>query len=268
MEMNGTDVIFFGGQSNMQGQSEALSSTEPVENAMEYRWLSDTVIPLRNPVGEDIGYDHTAGYPAVEGGDPYAWYNRHVTGSACYGHTNLVPSFCKTYVERTGRRVLAAHIAKGSTTVSDWLKGSAGYDILLKKGGGALRAAGTPQRIFFVWLQGESDAVAGNSKELYKEQITRLKNDLMADLGVEKFGIIRVGRFAGEEPDGKILAAQDEVCREDPDFLMLTDIATTLNGMPEYMHPRLAGHFSARGLEKLGYEAGKTLGDFVAGQKG
>ena len=41
-----TDVVVFGGQSNMQGQSEALSEREIVKNALEYRLLTDTFVPL------------------------------------------------------------------------------------------------------------------------------------------------------------------------------------------------------------------------------
>ena len=59
-----TDVIIFGGQSNMQGQSERLSENVPVKSALEYRLLTDSLVPLSNPVGEDIRYDGTAGDPA------------------------------------------------------------------------------------------------------------------------------------------------------------------------------------------------------------
>ena len=44
---------------------------------------------------------------------------------------------------------------------------------------------------------------------------------------------------------------------------MLTEIATELNEQEEYMNPYVKGHYSAKGLEKLGYEAGKSLGNFV-----
>ncbi len=40
MAIKETDILIFGGQSNMQGQTEVLS--EIVENAYEYRFLTDT----------------------------------------------------------------------------------------------------------------------------------------------------------------------------------------------------------------------------------
>ena len=50
------DILIFGGQSNMQGQTEALPiPNEPVDGASEYRYLTDSLIPLQHPVGELIG---------------------------------------------------------------------------------------------------------------------------------------------------------------------------------------------------------------------
>lgn len=49
------DLLIFGGQSNMQGQTESDPSDKPVEGAKEFKLLSKTFVPLKNPVGEDIG---------------------------------------------------------------------------------------------------------------------------------------------------------------------------------------------------------------------
>ncbi|MBR3895125.1 MAG: hypothetical protein IKJ35_08280 [Clostridia bacterium] len=46
------DVIIFSGQSNMQGQSERLSENDVVNDAYEYKWLTDELLPLQNPVGK------------------------------------------------------------------------------------------------------------------------------------------------------------------------------------------------------------------------
>ena len=79
-------------------------------------------------------------------------------------------------------------------------------------------------------------------------------------MGIDLFGIIRVGRFTNDNRDLDIISAQDEICREDEDFAMLTDIATELNQQNEYMNPHVKGHYSAKGLELLGNAAAKTLG--------
>ena len=53
-----TDIIIFGGQSNMQGQTDYLSECEQVQDAVEYRFLTDSFVPLKNPTGEDITFEH------------------------------------------------------------------------------------------------------------------------------------------------------------------------------------------------------------------
>ena len=242
----------------MQGQSECLSENETVPFAFEYKWLTDEITPLKNPVGENITCDMKNGYTFTKDTIHKEWIDIHVAGSSCYGNTNLVPSFCRAYTSLTKREVVAVHVAKGSTEISYWLKGNVGYDVLIQKSNAAINKI-VPERIFFVWLQGESDAINGRTKEYYKNNLKKLCDDLKKDVCISKFGIIRVGRFTNSPSDDEIILAQDEICKDDPDFIMLTDIATTLNGIPEYMNPFVRGHYSAKGLEKLGTEAGKVL---------
>lgn len=265
MTMINTDIIIFGGQSNMQGQTECLSECDIVENAYEYKFLSDTAVLLKNPVGENIRYDGTQGDPITPECDLGKWLKEHVLGAACYGHTNLVPEFCRAYIKETSSKVLAVHAAKGSTQISDWLPGTDGYRFVAEKTLSAVKKAkeeGEVGDIFFVWLQGESDAVYSKSKEYYKEKLVSLSKSLKDDLNINKFGIIRVGRFMKDERDLEIISAQDEICLENEDFIMLTDIATQLNEIPKYMNPQIGGHYSAAGLEKLGSVAGETLGKY------
>lgn len=247
----------------MQGQSECLSNTEPVPGAYEYKFLTDTIVSLKNPVGEDIRSDLSEGYPLTKTTDLGAWVDDHIAGSACYGHDNLVPAFCDAYIAETKREVLAVHVAKGSTEIAWWLPGGQSYELLMKKTNAAKKKADA-QRVFFVWLQGESDAIDANTKSYYKERLIVLCEALKKDIGIEKFGIIRVGRFTNDHRDDEIIAAQDEICRENTDFLMLTTIATELNQQPQYMNPFVKGHYSAKGLELLGVSGGKALGEFVA----
>lgn len=273
------DIIIFGGQSNMQGQTECLSDNSIVENAFEYKWLKDQLVPLQNPVGENIKYDKTLGDITVPGVKIRPWVEHHALGASCYGYTNMVPKFCEAYLKskdemkqnvETPTQVMAVHAAKGSTKIEEWLPGTEGYKFLAGKALGAIEYAGKTgaviAHIYFVWLQGESDAVAGNSKDLYKERIVCLKNALKKDLQIEKFGVIRVGCFANDERDWEIIHAQSEICNEDDDFLMLTEIATELNKEQAYMNPNVKGHYSALGLETLGIIAGETLGNYANSQ--
>ena len=253
------DVIIFSGQSNMQGQSECLTENDVVNDAYEYKWLTDELLPLKNPVGENITYFMDRGDDVTPETNIPSWLKEHALGAACYGNTNLVPSFCRTYTDITKRQVLAVHAAKGSTRISEWLPEAQIYDVLIRKARGAIQKV-NPERTFFVWLQGESDAIASVAKDDYKADLHVLCDALKADLGINLFGIIRVGRFTNDDRDLEIISAQDEICREDEDFVMLTDIATELNQKDEYMNPNIKGHYNAKGLELLGNAAAKTLG--------
>lgn len=252
------DVIIFSGQSNMQGQSECLSEDAVVKDAYEYKWLSDSLEPLKNPVGESITYSMGEGYDVTGDTQVSLWLSEHALGASCYGNTNLVPGFCRVYTELTKESVAAVHAAKGSTRIDEWLPGTRIYEILVQKARGAIKKV-QPERIFFVWLQGESDALAGVTRSAYKAALRTLCNGLKRDLGINRFGIIRVGSFANDSRDLEIISAQEEICREDEDFAMLTDIATELCTKSEYMNPLVRGHYSARGLELLGAEAARAL---------
>ena len=258
------DIIIFGGQSNMQGQAECLSDDKTVDKAYEYKFLGNKMVPLKNPVGEDICYDFSEGELFNENIDYFKWVKTAALAGACYNHTNLVPSFCKEYTELTGKEVLAVHAAKGSTTISEWLEGGASHEVFIKKIKASIDFAGKENvdKIYFVWLQGESDAIYSTSKETYKNSLIKLNDTLKKEANIDKFGIIRVGRFVKDERDDEIINAQDEICSENSDFLMLTTIATELEKNPLYMNPNVAGHFGSKGLEKLGCEAGKTLANF------
>ena len=260
--MKKIDVIVFGGQSNMQGQTERLTNTDVVENALEYRYLTDTLVPLCNPVGENIKKDKTAGYAHVKGGDGKKWLQEHVTGWSAGGNTNMVPEFCKAYIRLTGTNVAAVHVAKGSTQITDWIPGTVGFELIAEKTKLAMQKL-QPEyqvdRIYFVWLQGESDAIFRVDKQTYIEHMLSLNSGLKEELGIHKFGVIRVGRFAGDDRDQEIIDAQEAVCENSDDFTMLTRIATELNKMPQYMNPEVSGHYSAEGQELLGKTAGEAL---------
>ena len=262
---NTMDVIIFAGQSNMQGETERLSENESVRDAYEYLWLSNKIVPLQNPVGENVRYDGTAGYALAAGEDIPNWLKDHVLGAACYGHTNLVPAFCRAYIDQCENSVLAVHAAKGSTVIAQWLPETAGYRALVEKASAAIKKAKREhdvQKVYVVWLQGESDSISGNSKEYYKEKLLLLEQNLKNDLQIDKFAVIRVGCFTNDERDWQIIEAQDELCREHEDFLMLTTMAVELNKDPECMNSNVHGHYSAKGLEILGNAAGGALGKF------
>ena len=259
--MKNTDLIIFSGQSNMEGEAERFpDDNSPVECALEYRYLEDKLIPLRHPAGENISYNGKVFIPRLR--DGWGTTQSCALLSAWRKRTNPVPFFCKSYIKTTGRNVIAVHAAKGATTIEYWLPGGAGYEMLYKKAKKAIEKT-NPEHIYFVWLQGESDAIAGKSKDLYKKQMTELYEALNRDLGVDKFGNILVGRFTMDENDFEIINAQKEVCREHDGFLMLTEITEEIIYIDKYMNPEAFGHYSVDGQELLGLLAGKKLGDYT-----
>ena len=243
------DILIFSGQSNMQGQTECADDSPCVKNALEYRFLPDELIPLRNPVGEDIG---------------------ELLLRSHLGNGSLVPSFVRTYLAMAGGTVVAVHAAKGATVAEEWLKGSERgaqrYAKTVEKVQAALKKCKDIKKKYFVWLQGESDALAGTSATDYKARLIRLKDDLKRDLGIDKFMMIEVGYFAtwqGKRAcDEEIQRAQESLCREDNDFLLLTDVTKKLSLDENYLNPQAEGHYTNAGMELIGTAAGSAAGAY------
>ncbi len=249
------DILIFGGQSNMQGSTECLPEpNDPVTSASEYRYLTNELVPLRHPVGEDIGGD-------------LVW-------RAGEGHGSLVPACCRAYIQATGREVVAIHAARGGTMLSEWAKGTPRYDCALKKlraGLEKVREAGKIRRVYYIWLQGESDAIDHTSEAVYKERLTAYKNALKDDVGIDRFCIIEVGYFSpaatwvgwsaeeGFACDEQIMKAQENLPDEDPDFVLLTQVCKDLSLRPKYINPDAPGHYNNIAMEIIGTEAGKAL---------
>ncbi len=258
--MKSTDLIIFSGQSNMEGEAERFpDDNSPIEGALEYRYLEDKLVPLRHPAGENISINGKVFLPRHR--DGWGTTQSCALLSAWRKRTNPVPYFCKSYIESSGRNVIAVHAAKGATTIDYWQRGALGYEMLCKKAKRAIEIA-NPEHIYFVWLQGESDAIAKKPKDVYKAQLIALYESLHEDLGVEKFGNILVGRFTMEDSDFEIINAQKEVCREHDGFLMLTEITETIIYDERYMNPEAFGHYSVDGQELIGKLAAKTLAEY------
>ena len=254
------DVIIFGGQSNMQGQTEGLPLVnEPVQGALEYKACQNEYVPLKHPVGEDYGENMALAMSSQGGG-------------------SLVPAFCKAYVAATGRKVAAIHAAKGNTSLKEWAKGTPRFLSMSQKIRSGIEKAkelGEIEHIYYVWLQGESDAIVGSSEEEYADMLIRYKNDLKKEFGIEKFGIIKVGYFFStsqwhthistyekkKERDETIMRAQERVVKEDSDFVMLTRICTEMSLNPAYINPNASGHYNNAGMEIIGEKAGKALAE-------
>ena len=98
--------------------------------------------------------------------------------------------------------------------------------------------------------------------------LTAFKNALKADLGIEAFGIIRVGYFAEAcglptEDDEAIIEAQERACAQDADFLMLSRLTASLSRDPAFINPCERGHYNNRAFRLLGQDAGEALARYA-----
>ena len=223
------DILFFCGQSNMQGQAEKLTeNNEVIENSFEYRYLTDSLVPLQNPVGENIS-------PYGKEGDLSGGHWDKMRNNALFasylGRTNLVPSFCKTYENKRKLKTIAVHCAKGDTRIEFWLPHTGCFDTTVVKSKRAIEKVLENYQIgkrYLVWLQGESNQIYGTSAQAYKSLLTEIKEGFKIELAIDKFCIIKVGNFTENEKGEEIIRAQEEICREDKDFYMLTEVVEEL----------------------------------------
>jgi len=261
------DIIIFGGQSNMQGQTEGCPAINAeIENAWEYRYLTDSLKPLCHPVGEDIGEDL-------------------LLAQSCNGGGSLIPAFCQAYSNHTGRPCVAVHAARGSTTIAEWQENTARFVCAENKIQAALRKVGAEysvENIYYVWLQGESDAVAMTTTEEYERKLIAYKNALKSRFPIQKFAIIKVGYFFSESTyhryvavgsteerkryDEQMMTAQENVVKKDSDFVMLTRICPQISLDSHYMNPYVSGHYNNTGMELIGTEAGTALARIAKGE--
>ncbi len=249
------DVLIFCGQSNMQGSTEGCPvENEPIQGALEYKVHTDELVPLKHPVGETLGtFILSAGR---DGG-------------------SLVPDFCRAYHEETGRKCVAIHVAKGASTVGEWRYGTQRYYHAvgkIKQGIAKIKQTEEVDKVYLVWLQGESDAIIGTSENEYLSRLCELKNCLKRDVPIDKFGLIRVGHFISvlnwnlgitqEEKIAReeaIMRAQERAVEEDSDFVMLTRVCKELSLNPSYLNDVDPGHFNNAAMKIIGEEAGRAL---------
>ena len=248
------DILIFSGQSNMQGSTGEKCLLPPIENCFEYKYLNDSLVPLVSPVGEDIG--------------------EKVLCASALGNGSLVPYFCAEYT-KSGRSAVAVHVAKGDTKISEWQKGTLRFDAAMKKIQSAIKKTKqsySVEKIFFIWLQGESDAINFTGTEEYLQSLLKFKNDLKYEIPIDRFAIIMQGYFAAyaswvkgsfEEKlasDESIMRAFDIAEKKDKDFIVLTRICKTLSVNKHYLNPKEYGpHYNNKGMEIIGSAAAAAL---------
>ena len=241
------DVLIFGGQSNMCGTtSEFPKDIFELADCYEYKFSENKLIPLKHPCGENIGEE---------------------LESATDANGCLIPSFVRAYKLTRNSKVVAVHAAKGRTMLCHWKQGTKRYDVAKNKILAAIEKANEYEKIehiYYIWLQGESDATHKTSIDDYYNDLIAYKNHLKKDIGIEKFGIIKVGYFSKEDEfDYAIQQAQEECAKDDSDFLILTRVCEFLSKNQYYMNPLRNGHYDNDALNIIGSCAGECLGRYA-----
>lgn len=256
------DVLIFMGQSNMQGSTGEKCFEKSEKGVFEYKFLTDKIEPLIPPTGEDIS----------------GATGEVLLAAAALGNGSLLPYFCNAYFKSRGENV-AVHTAKGNTCIAEWEKGTERFSVAVEKNKAAIKKAeesGRVDKIFVIWLQGESDALLFTSADEYCRKLIKLKNDLKREFYFDKFCIIKTGYFAAYAPwinapieekrksDESIMAAQDAVTKLDSDFVMLTDVTVGLSENPDYLNAEEHGpHYNNAGMKIIGEAAAFKLASIV-----
>ncbi len=275
------DIAIFAGQSNSCGR--AVKDDVATEK--------DIFVECSMDCG--FSFNNTSSSTPVQIVEPIS-----ANGSSAYGY---IPAFINAYHATTGRKICACYKSVGgvmlntfapykldSTTGEETATVGTYYKNIID----AVNHAKTKLvsngyevgDVFLVWCQGEADAAYlgvvssySNAYEqtlttdeakstYYKERFSRLVEKLQEDIGLTTAFIIRIGHSATkQERNTVIIEAQNQLCKENPDCVMVSTIfagalvfveedGTTRNLM------RDASHYVPEGYVRAGLEAGVNAG--------
>jgi len=247
------DLIIFAGQSNMMGHGDAAQAPKLIEGAA-YEYKSVTQKNKLSVLKEPFGYGQDSGYL--------------VNGDLCTG--SMVTAFCNAYYKQTKMPVVGvAATVPGS--------GSVGWSTLFYKDVEKRIKAATKalkkmkidvRHCYLVWMQGENDVCASTPAADYVERIGGMLERIAGETAVDKCMLIKTGKYvfnigAGELADAtEILNAQSQICKKYDSVVMISEKAPKLD--ESYYQGDLL-HFTQKGLNIIGQDAGKNAGK-IAGK--
>ena len=174
----------------------------------------------------------------------------------------LIPAFANAYIKQTKTPLISIQTAVGGTSSSGWV--GRGYTKDAQK---ELKSClsylknkkVTVKHVYCLWLQGETDAQQGVTKDGYIANVRTIASR-MKKAGSEKFLIIQVGRYRDNNIYmGDIVAAQKQLCKNyKKQFAMATTVTNTISNSKAYYADSV--HFNQKALNKIGSSAGKFAG--------
>lgn len=247
------DLILFMGQSNMSGANgNAAEAPELTLGAgYEFRAVTDpdSLHVLEEPFGEKENREGLL--------DDTELLERR--GS-------LVTAFVNAYYEKTGTPVVAVSASRGSSSLNGWLNKGLKEDAAARLEAAEKCLKKEKVRVrhtYMVWFQGEADANLERTGEEYKADLKSLVS-YMKEQGVETCFLIQIGTDR-ENPEHHqvIMEAQLELCQEEDDIVLASDLPVKLTG--EDMKDEGGIHFTQKALNMIGEDAGRRAGKYADG---
>ncbi len=249
------DLIVFAGQSNMcgSGGNAYEAPTPKYGTAYEFDLAtgSKKTLLMKEPFGE--GTNRTSGVGTM------GYQKKSGT---------LVSAFCINYYKQTKVPVVGLSCAWGGSSTNTWLSRG-----LLNKTVKNVKTAKKQlkknkvkvRHIYMVWYQGESDAMNQTSPSTYISRMKKIYKK-MKTVGVEKVFVIRIGHYTNyPERNYTIMGAQDKLCAKNKNFIMVSKSASKfIKNSGAYYSDVI--HINQKGLNKIGYEAGKAAGKYAKKQ--
>lgn len=290
---NKTDIIIFAGQSNSCGRATLESATTNKDFFL--------TVPQSTAYTFQTGANGTCGTEYLDIVEPLS-----VNGSTGYGY---IPAFLNTYNKITGRDACCCFKSEGGTSIHNWFPyvldsdgnettSTTSYYTAIKNAVNHTKQMFTNNKIelgdiLLVWCQGENDAAyLGNDTansycteygttrktdeqkiEYYKKGFSRIVEKLKEDVGLSTAFIIRIGHSGNKVMRNEvIIEAQNQLCREHPDCVMVSTIfagaknfieedGTTRNLMIDN------SHYLPEGYLRAGLEAGINAGIYQKSNK-
>ncbi len=233
------DLVIFAGQSNMSGRGGNAKAAPgvPVDKGYEFR----------------IGTCPTGMYPVTE---PFGIYsNGYLCDPPALRGGSLASAFMNAYYKGCGVPVLGFSAARGGSSIAYWQSPAVQAELSNKVDMIKAWCASNHiyiRRIYAVWLQGETDGVANIDKLTYKTGLANVFRPLYAK-GLNQVFVITIGQYAGLPGTyDKVIAAELELCAEDPHFSLGSDALRTLPAT--YLTDGC--HYGQAALNLVGSQAG------------
>ncbi len=244
------DVILFMGQSNMSGAGgDASLAPELIPGAgYEFRAVTDPdhLHALEEPFGKNENRGALDDTEILE------------------RNGSLATAFVNAYYEETETPVVAVSASVGSSSLSGWLNKGRKEEAAdrLKEAKKCLwKERIRIRHVYMLWFQGETDASLQTTGNEYKTMMRELVS-YMEKQGVEACFVIQIGADLAEpEKYQEIMQAQEEICGEYGDMILVSELPASLTG--DDMKDEGGIHFTQKALNLIGEDAGEQAGAYV-----